>query len=92
MKPLVWKELRENLKWTVVPILLIVGPMAMFGAFPLMDRGLLFYAALIAAVFGANLNDGSSVLGSSFGSDGNLATTLGSAQVMIGGQPAPLFY
>jgi uncharacterized protein (TIGR03437 family) len=46
----------------------------------------------IAAVFGANLNDGSSVYASSFGSDGKLVTTLGGAQVKINGTPVPIFY
>jgi hypothetical protein len=55
MKPLIWKEFRENLKWAVLPMLLILGAMAMFGAFPLLEKGLLFYAALIAASFGAGL-------------------------------------
>jgi hypothetical protein len=55
MKPLIWKEFHENLKWAVLPALLILGPLAMFGAFPLMERALLFYVALVAAVFGAAL-------------------------------------
>jgi hypothetical protein len=55
MKPLIWKECRENLKWAPLPTLLILGTMGLFGAFPLMERGLLFFAALIAAVFGAAL-------------------------------------
>lgn len=46
----------------------------------------------IAAIFGSNLNDGSTVLSSSFGADGKLLTTLGGAQVTINGAPAPLFY
>jgi len=46
----------------------------------------------IAAVFGTNLNDGSSVLFSSFGTDGKLVTTLGGAQVKINGVAVPLFY
>jgi uncharacterized protein (TIGR03437 family) len=46
----------------------------------------------IAAVFGTNMNDGSSVLFSSFGADGNLVTTLAGAQVTINGNPAPIFY
>jgi uncharacterized protein (TIGR03437 family) len=49
-------------------------------------------AGTIAAIFGTNLNDGSTELFSSFGSDGKLLTTLGGAQVMINGVPAPLFY
>lgn len=46
----------------------------------------------IAAVFGTNMNDGSSVLFSSFGSDGKLVTTLGGAQVKINGTSVPIFY
>lgn len=46
----------------------------------------------IAAVFGTNLNDGSSVLFSSFGPDGKLVTTLAGAQVTINGSPVPIFY
>jgi uncharacterized protein (TIGR03437 family) len=46
----------------------------------------------IAAVFGTNMNDGSSVLFSSFGADGNLVTTLAGAQVTINGNPVPIFY
>jgi uncharacterized protein (TIGR03437 family) len=46
----------------------------------------------IAAVFGANLNDGSSVQFSSYGSDGKLVTTLGGASVTINNIPAAMFY
>jgi uncharacterized protein (TIGR03437 family) len=46
----------------------------------------------IAAVFGTNMNDGSSVLFSSFGADGRLVTTLGGAQVTINGSAVPIFY
>jgi uncharacterized protein (TIGR03437 family) len=46
----------------------------------------------IAAVFGTSLNDGSSVLFSSFDKDGKLATTLGGASVSINGVSAPMFY
>ena len=46
----------------------------------------------IAALFGSNLNDGSSVLSSSFGPDGKLLTTLGGASVTINNIPSPLFY
>ncbi|MBI2817594.1 MAG: hypothetical protein HYX72_11710 [Acidobacteria bacterium] len=46
----------------------------------------------IAAVFGTNLNDGSTVLFSSFGSDGKLVTTLGGATAKINNIPAPIFY
>jgi uncharacterized protein (TIGR03437 family) len=46
----------------------------------------------IAAVFCANLNDGSSVLFSNFGSDGKLVNTLAGAQVTINGEPVPISY
>jgi len=46
----------------------------------------------IAAVFGSNMNDGTSVLFSSFGADGKLVTTLGGAQVKVNGELAPIFY
>jgi uncharacterized protein (TIGR03437 family) len=46
----------------------------------------------IAAVFGVNLNDGSEISSSSFGTDGKLITTLGGASVRINNIPAPLFY
>ncbi len=45
----------------------------------------------IAAIFGTNLNDGSSNPFSAFGSDGKLLTTLGGASVTFNGIPAPLF-
>ena len=46
----------------------------------------------IAAVFGTSLNDGSTVLFSSFDKEGKLVTTLGGASVSINGVPAPMFY
>ena len=46
----------------------------------------------IAAVFGSNLNDGSSMLFSSFGSDNRLVTTLGGTSATINGTPTPIFY
>jgi len=46
----------------------------------------------IAAVFGSNLNDGPTVLFSSFGPDGKLVTSLGGASVTINNVPAPIFY
>lgn len=46
----------------------------------------------IAAVFGSNLNDGSSVLFSDFGPDGRLLTSLGGTSVTINNIPAPMFY
>jgi len=46
----------------------------------------------IAAVFGSNMTDGSSVLFSSFGPDGTLVTTLAGTTVTINGTAVPLFY
>lgn len=45
----------------------------------------------IAAIFGTNLNDGSQIPESSFGSDGKLLTTLGGASVTFNGIPTSLF-
>ncbi len=46
----------------------------------------------IAAVFGTNMTDGSSVLFSSFGPSGTLLTTLAGTTVTINGTAVPLFY
>ena len=46
----------------------------------------------IVAVFGTNLNDGSTTLSSSFGPNGTLVTTLGGAQFKVNGTPVPIFY
>lgn len=46
----------------------------------------------IAAIFGANLNNGSQVLNSAFGTDGKLLTTLGGAGVKFNGISAPFYY
>jgi hypothetical protein len=40
MKSLIWKEWRENVKWTPLPTL-ILGPLLLFGLPPLMDEVLL---------------------------------------------------
>jgi uncharacterized protein (TIGR03437 family) len=45
----------------------------------------------IAAIFGSNLNDGSSDPFSAFGSDGKLITTLGGASVTFNNIAAPIF-
>jgi len=45
----------------------------------------------IAAIFGSNLDDGSKDPFSSFGSNGELLTTLGGASVTFNGIPAPIF-
>jgi hypothetical protein len=55
MKSLMWKEWRENLIWALLPTLVILGPTVLFGTFELMDMGSVFYAGLIAGVFGAVL-------------------------------------
>jgi hypothetical protein len=55
MKALIWKELRENLKWIAVPTLLIAGLFALWGAPLLFDDFFLFYVSLIAGLFGAGL-------------------------------------
>ncbi len=46
----------------------------------------------MAALFGTSLNDGSTVLFSSFDKDGKLLTTLGGASVLVNGVAAPMFY
>jgi hypothetical protein len=55
MTPLIRKELRENVKWAVLPAILILSPVAAFGPFRLMEKEGLFYVALVAATFAAAL-------------------------------------
>src|SRR5262249_28492632 len=55
MKSLIWKECQENLKWAVLPVLLLGGLMALLGPPSLMSYGVLLYLGLITAVFGAVL-------------------------------------
>ena len=55
MKALIWKELRENFKWTPLPALAIFGLIALFGALPLMHPMAWFFVGLVAATFGAAL-------------------------------------
>ena len=55
MKSLIWKEFRENLKWAVLPAILLLVPMLLFGVVPLLDKGGLFFVSLIAAGFGTGL-------------------------------------
>ncbi len=55
MRSLIWKEWRENLKWAVLLPLLILGCMALLGAFPLLYRSGLFFVCLFTAVSGAGL-------------------------------------
>ncbi len=55
MKALMWKECRENVKWVVLPTIVIGGLMALLAPPSLMDDGSLMIFALIAGVFGAVL-------------------------------------
>jgi hypothetical protein len=55
MKALIWKECYENLKWAVLPVLLLGGLLALLGPPSLMNYGALLVLGLIAAVFGAVL-------------------------------------
>jgi hypothetical protein len=55
MRPLLWKECQENLKWAALPVLLLGGLLALLGPPNLMDYGALLILGLIAAVFGAVL-------------------------------------
>ena len=56
MKALIWKELRENLKWAVLPVLLTVGLYALGGTpnqTKILKADVLLVQSLVAAVFGA---------------------------------------
>jgi hypothetical protein len=55
MKSLIWKEWRENVKWTALPALLILGPIGLLGLLPLMDEAFLVFAGLVSSVYGAAL-------------------------------------
>src|SRR5262245_46076412 len=57
MKPLIWKECRENLRWAGLPALLILLPMVLSGgpAEPMPGAGESYLFSLIAAAFGAAL-------------------------------------
>jgi hypothetical protein len=55
MKTLICKECQENLKWALLPTLLILAPMGLLGVPGLMDPAYLFYVHLVAALFGAVL-------------------------------------
>jgi uncharacterized protein (TIGR03437 family) len=46
----------------------------------------------IAAVFGANLNDGTVVLSSALDGNGKVVTTLGNSSATVNNIPAPMFY
>ncbi len=53
MKPLLWKEWRENLKWIAIPGILLLGPMGFFGVPMLLEEKYLAYVSLVAALSGA---------------------------------------
>jgi hypothetical protein len=55
MKSLIWKEWRENLRWCLLPALLILGPMILTGAPILLDEVYCFAVSVVAAIFGAVL-------------------------------------
>jgi hypothetical protein len=57
MKSLIWKEWRENLKWAIVPALVIFLPMLLLGGpdEPMFGLSAGFILYLTAAVFGAAL-------------------------------------
>jgi hypothetical protein len=55
MRSLLWKECQENLKWAVLPPLLLGGLMLLLGPPSLMNYGALLILGLIAAVFAAVL-------------------------------------
>src|SRR5262249_60878276 len=57
MKPLIWKEFRENLKWVGLPVLLTLLPMLLLGGpgEPMFKTGGAMMLWFIAAAFGAAL-------------------------------------
>jgi hypothetical protein len=55
MKSLIWKEWREHFKWAVLPSLLILGPMPLFGVPMLMSPAYLAYVSLVAGLSAALL-------------------------------------
>jgi hypothetical protein len=55
MRSLLWKEAHENLKWAVLPLLVLGGLMALLGPPSLMNYSALLVLGLIAAVFAAAL-------------------------------------
>jgi hypothetical protein len=55
MKSLIWKEWRENVKWTALPGLLMLGPVGLFGVMPLVDEAFLVFASLVTTVYAAAL-------------------------------------
>jgi hypothetical protein len=56
MKALIWKECRENLKWVMLPALLLLVPIVgLMGLQSIVQWGLSFYVSLVAGVFAAVL-------------------------------------
>src|ERR1051326_6315293 len=55
MTSLIWKEWRENFKWTALPSVLLLGPMMLFGVPIIMEPAFLAYASLVAGLSGALL-------------------------------------
>ncbi len=57
MKPLIWKEVRENLKWVGLPALVLLPPMLLLGGppEPMFAGATAFLLFLITSVFGAAL-------------------------------------
>ena len=55
MKSLIWKEWRENFKWILLPSILLLGPMPLFGVPMLMAPAYLAYVSLVAGLSGALL-------------------------------------
>jgi hypothetical protein len=55
MRSLIWKECHENLKWVVLPALLILGPLALMNVTSVLDTSYLGYVSLVAPLFGAVL-------------------------------------
>lgn len=53
MKTVLWKEFRENLKWTAILLLLIFGYMAAFGA--CLCDSFFAYVSFVSAIFGSVL-------------------------------------
>jgi hypothetical protein len=55
VRSLIWKEWRENLKWAVVPSILLLGPMFFFGVPMLLEQKYLAYVSLVAGLSAALL-------------------------------------
>jgi hypothetical protein len=55
MRSLLWKEWRENVKWSPLPGILILGPMILFGPPMLLSDSYLAYVSMVAGLSGALL-------------------------------------